>query len=641
MRLSSLRVQNFRAFKDESLELDSYTCLVGQNGAGKSTWLAALNIFFRDASAPITVDDLCEEDFHHRKTSVPIIITLTFKDLSDAAKSDFRHYFRQDQLIVKTVCSWIESERRVDVVQQGVRLVMKDFEPYFAKVSDHEKVGELRSAYAEARTKYPTLPDVKVKKDMEMALRNFEEEHPDLCERSDSSDQFYGVSRGKNLLEKYLTWVYVPAVKDAMSEQEEARSSVLGKLLARTIRSKISFDVELDSLLAELERRYREVIDNKSGALSTLSDTLQGRLQEWTNPSTKLELQWHYQVGRTIVVGQPTAKVHVGEGGFLGELARLGHGVQRAFIVTLLQELAQGGDVDQPTMLLAIEEPELYQHPSQSRHLSSELQRIAQGNSQVIVTSHSPLFVSGRGFESIRLVRRQRSTGVSTISQYSFAQLATALNSAVLDGKTSRPSEVMAAIGQILNPTQNEMFFCEVPILVEGTEDVAAISTYLHLLDKWPEFRRLGCHFVVAVGKTNLSRLVAISKGLGQEPFLVFDGDRKEAERDKKRVCRDNGALLTLMGHDGDALAPDGHRFSNLVMWPNDMTEVIRSAVPPHIWATTCAQVRGDNDWSNGVRRKNSMLVAAVLNSLWQRGHRSAPLVLVCESILKHAKTVV
>ena len=47
MRISSIRIENFRSFEDETLPLNNYACLVGPNGAGKSTVLTALNVIFR------------------------------------------------------------------------------------------------------------------------------------------------------------------------------------------------------------------------------------------------------------------------------------------------------------------------------------------------------------------------------------------------------------------------------------------------------------------------------------------------------------------------------------------------------------------------------------------------------------------
>ncbi len=47
MKIESVRIENFRSFKDETIFLDDYTCFVGPNGSGKSTIINALNVFFR------------------------------------------------------------------------------------------------------------------------------------------------------------------------------------------------------------------------------------------------------------------------------------------------------------------------------------------------------------------------------------------------------------------------------------------------------------------------------------------------------------------------------------------------------------------------------------------------------------------
>jgi len=75
MKIKSLGIENLRSFKDETIELNDYTCLVGPNGSGKSTVLCALNIFFRESEDySIDLNCLCEEDFHCKVTEDPFII---------------------------------------------------------------------------------------------------------------------------------------------------------------------------------------------------------------------------------------------------------------------------------------------------------------------------------------------------------------------------------------------------------------------------------------------------------------------------------------------------------------------------------------------------------------------------------------
>lgn len=39
MKIESVKIENFRSFKNETIVLDNYTCFVGSNGSGKSTFL--------------------------------------------------------------------------------------------------------------------------------------------------------------------------------------------------------------------------------------------------------------------------------------------------------------------------------------------------------------------------------------------------------------------------------------------------------------------------------------------------------------------------------------------------------------------------------------------------------------------------
>jgi len=67
MKLSEVRIKNFRSFDDETINFDDYTCFVGPNGSGKSTILQALNVFFRNSTGSfVNLHMFGDEDFHHK-----------------------------------------------------------------------------------------------------------------------------------------------------------------------------------------------------------------------------------------------------------------------------------------------------------------------------------------------------------------------------------------------------------------------------------------------------------------------------------------------------------------------------------------------------------------------------------------------
>lgn len=641
MRLISLHIKNFRSCRDVQVHFDNYTCLVGANGAGKSTVLAALNVLFRHAAGtPTSVSYLSDEDFTLRDVSQPIEIAATFGELSLSEQEEFKAYFRQDRLIIKAVARWEDATQRAEVKQFGARLVMNDFAKWFRSRDQGARVSELKDEYAKIRDIHTGLPVAVTKDTMEEALRTFEEANPQLCSLIDSEDQFYGWSKGENRLRKYYQWVYIPAVKEAYSEQAEAKNTALGELLQRTIRASVDFDGPLKDLKAATEAEYNKIVASQQSALRGISASLETRLQQWAHPDAHLQIEWQSDPEKSIALTGPSAKASIGEGAFLGDVSRLGHGLQRSFIVALLQELSTGDSTEEPTLLLGFEEPELYQHPPQTRHLAHTLQELAGGNAQVIVATHSPFFASGRDFENVRVLRKTTENADSTsCTQISIDRVAAVLAEA-LETKPEEPSALLAAIEQILQPSQRELLFCGMPVLVEGQEDVALIATQLRLSGLWNDWRRLGGHFVVALGKTNLSRTLVISNELDIPAFVVFDGDgphNEDSAKDREKRLRnerDNRCLLRLAGlHEADPLSNAIIRSPRLTMWPESLAATVKADIGPDVWDNTASSVR-DRLGLQGVSRKNGLLLAAILEAVWQENARSAALAQLCEDIL-------
>lgn len=248
MRIKSIHISNLRAIADATVQIDDYTCFVGANGAGKSTVLFALNVFFREVDGQgNAITSLSAEDFHKRDTSKPVEITVWFDQLSAEATEDFKEYVRQNVLVVSAKAVFDEHSGRAEIKQYGQRMAMEEFAGFFRKLGDKAKVEDLRSIYSELSQKFK-LPKVSTGSAMVEALRTYEATRPDDCKLISSEDQFYGVSKGTGRLQKYIQWVYVPAVKDASTEQSEGKATSLGKLLARTVRAKVNFTEDIGKL---------------------------------------------------------------------------------------------------------------------------------------------------------------------------------------------------------------------------------------------------------------------------------------------------------------------------------------------------------------------------------------------------------
>ncbi len=634
MKILEVDIRNFRALTAERISFNDYTCLVGPNGAGKSTVLTALKVFFRDSTGSTADLTLKEEDFHLRNTDEPIVITVKFCDLQEEAQRDFAHYYRQGLLIVSAVAKWDPVSRIAEVKQFGQRLAMEPFSRYFKAEDDGAPATELKKIYENIRESFKDLPPPGTKPAMKEALRSYESSHPELCTPLRSEDQFYGISKGTNLLEKYVQWICVPAVKDATTEQLEARSNALKLLLERTVRSKLSFKEPLDKLRAETEQRYKEILTEHQGTLESLSQSLSAKLKDWAHPDASLKVQWHDDTSSYVNVSEPLARILAGEGRFEGNVSRFGHGLQRSFLLALLQELAGTGDVGGPKLLLACEEPELYQHPPQARHLASVLEKLSTANSQVLVSTHSPFFISGRGFEDVRMFRPNPGLKEANIHSATFEELSKSIGGAI--GETPlNVAGLTLKVQQTLNSSVNEMFFTSMLILVEGPEDAAYIKTYLILMDRWEEFRRLGCHIVPTAGKNQMIQPLAIAKLLGIPTFAVFDADGNNKKPENER---DNLALLRLCGvADPEPFPAEIFQAGCVHVWPTKISSAVTADLGEQAWGKSTNRVRDTMKIEFGDFQKNSPFIGYVLTDAWEHDALSNELCKLCEAIIQFA----
>lgn len=623
MKLVKMKIERLRAIELAEIEFNDYNCIVGANGAGKSTILCALNVFFRATENTGTdLTRLDQEDYFKLDTSRPIKITVTFGELSAEAKEDFKAYVRNNELTITASAEFNPETSKAEVKQYGQRLGMRQFAVYFEKAKRGTQVNELRMIYSSLKGIYPDLETATTKDRMAEALNAFEGAHPELCELIPSEDEFYGFSRGKDRLSKYIQWVYVPAVKDAASEQIESKNTALGQLLARAVTSRGSLFEKITTLREHVRQSYQSILSEHQPLLESVTASLQQKIAEWAHPGVRLEVRWQVNSSKSVKIDDPLAHILAGEGEFLGELARLGHGLQRSYILALLQELASSDDKTAPKLILGCEEPELYQHPPQARHLADVLRRLSESNAQILITTHSPYFVTGDSFESIRLMRRDRQHGNAKVFSASYGAVADIYSKGTGEN-LPKPEAMTAKIHQALQPALAEMFFSPKVVLVEGLEDVAYIISWLHLSGRWEDCRRLGISIIAANGKSEMLRPISIAKALDIPVFILFDSDSNETHPTKREKHRkDNTAILRLCGQQKIDPFPDSDYWGfNCVAWKTNMTETVQNEFTPEEWLQIKQRAEAMHGHAGGLG-KNSLFIGSCLGQIWSSGKR-------------------
>ncbi|TGY33965.1 ATP-dependent nuclease [Stenotrophomonas maltophilia] len=629
MRISTLRIENYRAFEDETIDFGQFTCLVGMNGAGKSTVLNALNTLFQEKGGATDPARLAEEDFHKRNVDRRIAITATFVDLPPEAVEELKDYVREEQLVVSAVALWDGSG--ADVQQVGSRLGVIRFAPCFKAASARECKAEYEGLLGEDFD----LPKWKSQTAAIEVLREFERQNSDQCQLIESQDTFYGIA-GSSRLKKYVQWVYVPAVKDARDEQAETKDGALGRLLARTVRLSANFQAPLDELRGRVQGELDEIFRESQKQLDAVAEALTARLTEWSHEDASVSLGWE---PTNPTFRPPNARALVAEGEFQGSIARFGHGFQRAYLLTLLQELAGKPSSGAPTLILGCEEPELYQHPPQARHMAEVLRNLSESGSQVIATTHSPLFVSAEYFESVRVMRRLNRSSPARVSAYTFSAYAERYFE-VLAHRPMKNSAAESTLGELLRPELNELFFARKLVLVEGTEDRAYLLTWAHQTGFAVEMRRRGIDIVAAGGKSNSIRLALIAQGLEIPTHIVFDSDSND-DRHRNEHERDNLALLRLAG-DAERIAfPEWARWGPLFsQWPCELRDLVLAELEESLGHESLEKMKESARTACGMwprLEKNSRYIQELITLSVAAGAKSATLTQLCGQIVSDA----
>ena len=205
MIVKSLSVRNFRCIKEESLDCENLTALVGGNGSGKSTFLRAIDLFY--AASP----HLSIHDFYGRDQQHDIEIAVTFTDLTPLERERFESRLLSDELQVVRVFDANGGKSNGSYYGFTRQL------PEFAEVRALSG-REMLNAYRALKEKGFELSPVRSQADAEEELSKWEAipENKDKLEYARDDGKFFGFSNvARGYLGDITKFIFIPAVRDA------------------------------------------------------------------------------------------------------------------------------------------------------------------------------------------------------------------------------------------------------------------------------------------------------------------------------------------------------------------------------------------------------------------------------------------
>lgn len=194
--------------------------------------------------------------------------------------------------------------------------------------------------------------------------------------------------------------------------------------------------------------------------------------------------------------------------------ASFGHGAQRSAhmaLIKLLADQANQGFANGGTVLLLIDEPELYLHPQAIELLRESLKSLSQQNFQVVFSTHSPLLI-GRDDVLDTTMIYKNATNTTAVRQKLSGAAQTIANQA-------HHSEVVFSIQ---NATY--LMFSENVVLVEGKTETKVLPTIYEVLSGHSIAHDKGC-LVAGSSSSSIPPMMAVLRAVGFAPKAVVDLD--------------------------------------------------------------------------------------------------------------------
>lgn len=646
MIIKSVEVKNFRSLREARLDCDNLTTIVGRNGAGKSSFLYAIDAFY-DIAVPIT-----EEDFFDRNMGSPIEIRVTYGDLREDEKEEFKSYIRNDKLIVT---KRISSENgHINQRYYAAALQIPQFAEIRAKFGKKDRVDAWKelvdsSKFADLKEKPRSADEV------EQLMRKYEADHPELMEPIEREEQFFGPKNiGGGKLDKFTKYVLVPAVREA-SDEVTTKKGAIYQILDMIILRKINARKDIQEFKSKFEESIKKLYSSENlTELPELGSSISETLEKFA-PGSKLNLGWDEV--KLPEVSLPAARATLVEDNFEGEISRKGHGLQRALILTLLQHLAMIVPIESfteepldeqtivsepkalelsegPDLILAIEEPELYLHPSRCRYLAELLLQLVErpeiglgAKNQIIYTTHSPYFVDLYRFDQIRVVRKILSPDPlvlqSVVTRFSLKQAAEEMAKICNADPTKFTRDSFRARAMsVMNTIVNESFFADVVVVVEGLSEVGVLWKLQEVMKK--NWSQLGIVIVPAGGKNNINRPVIIFRGFSVPTYFIFDADSQIISdgRKQKDAKNCNHRYLRLAGVSIEDF-PGTQVHETWAVFKENLEGILKEALGEEIFKAIREEVASELGYDDFKRvSKNIESAARLIELIYEKKHR-------------------
>ncbi len=605
MKIKRLYIENFRAIARFDKVIGPYTTFIGYNGGGKSSILHAVRWFFEDfdlTRADVFSEGIEEPDL----TSLPDVkVTVTFDSLTEIDRANFGPYATGEEIVLTRVGGAGRPSKLY-----GERLVCASFK----NIRKEKTVSAQRKLAEELMASSQLFADLQIdnkttKQELLKRLDNWEADpqnrkHLETID-DEEANHFFGAV-GSDKLKIASGFVFIPAAPDLTGQFDiSGKGSALQLLIGDILKGVVGESInrwteqnqrvlnELETIISDtaadrLNERARQVNHHLGQYLPGVEITFEAGLQDWAP--------------RANPVAQ--SRMRRGERDFFIESE--GHGVQRATLLALLQATAEsrtapastgGEDRDneqhhredqRSSLIVFVEEPEVYQHPVQARMMARSFAKAARtGNVQFVLATHSPYFL-----DPLEIHNTFRVENFPTGSEASRPN-----PHGVLANKKSNGELDKYFLDSVI-----ESLFSRAALVVEGDTERAIFDT-LPCGDDGLTLRDLGISVAVAAGSNSLLDMAQLIHDFGVPVFVVRDGDSDRSIALETAKNKSRSEIEKIFGCEPDFENEDHLRVARdkqksiLSSWESGFEKFIKESQK-----TDLAAPKGTFKWGEGLQ---------------------------------------
>jgi putative ATP-dependent endonuclease of OLD family len=535
MHISFIRIKNYRGVKSDSFEASPFTCIIGENNAGKSTILLATSLFFSGTS-------LSKSDFYNEEDAIEIEVTFTDIDEKDINRLSEEHRERIEALIIENNLVLTRNYH----TDGKSELLCNRFAP-----TDGRFGGEVINAFLKGKKGkdisdsmiqlFPEyeeqLNGLKTQTDAKSILEEIVSKLPEEQKELKLAPLPTGIDNSiKNFLPEPI---YIPAVKDLRDDVKSKESATFGKLLGilmKFLESSIHFEKITESFndlhkLLNVVREADQISDNRIEKLQFIEKQIGGFLSE-NFPKSKIEIDIPKPELKQVF---SNARILIDDG-VRDIIETKGDGIKRAVTFALLRtyveqvkqqkketaeakknaepeiEIENKLEINEQPYIFLFEEPELYLHPNAQRILFEALEKLTEAKSQVFVTTHSPMFFSPQSTGTFIKVIKQYNENEKPFGKFLTINLL-------------REIEAKDAFQIICYENNTVAFFADKVVLVEGDSDLIYIKEISKLLNTDWDFDGHNIPIISINGKSNVKRFIDFYNFFNIKCFCIVDSD--------------------------------------------------------------------------------------------------------------------